>query len=259
MGLHQHLADLGDRLLGVINGIDVEEWNPTTDLHIQANYSADAMRGKVTNRNALARAFGINSDPPAQPIIGMVTRLVEQKGIDLAADAARFLEHVPARMVVLGSGEKALVDALNDLTVRYPGRIGFANDYNAQLGHLIFAGADLMLMPSRFEPCGLAQMQAMAYGTIPVVTDVGGLHDTVIDDDAHPGSGTGFVSRSVDAAGMIDAIHRASRAWSSTKRRAEIRRRGMSIDWSWAGPAETYRRIYSEIGSPRKPKETGSR
>lgn len=249
MGLHEHLAAIGDRLLGVINGIDTQEWDPATDLHIQANYSADAMRGKVTNRNALARAFGLDNTPPSQPIIGMVTRLVEQKGIDLAADAARFLEHIPARMVVLGSGEKALVDALNDLVARYPGRIGFANDYNAQLGHLIFAGADLMLMPSRFEPCGLAQMQAMSYGTIPVVTDVGGLHDTVIDDDSDPENGTGFVSQSVDTAGMVDAIHRACRAWSSTKRRAEIRRRGMSIDWSWAGPAETYRRIYEEIAA----------
>ncbi len=247
MGLHEHLAQLGDRLLGVINGIDTSEWNPETDLHIQANYSIDAMRGKVTNRNALGRAFDIDNDPPSQPIIGMVTRLVEQKGIDIAVDAARFLDHVPARLVVLGSGEKALVDALNDLKERYPGRIGFANDYNHALGHLIFAGADMLLMPSRFEPCGLAQMQAMAYGTIPIVTDVGGLHDTVIDADADPDNGTGFVSRSVDAAGMVDAIHRACRAWSSTKRRAEIRKRGMAIDWSWAGPAATYRRIYEEI------------
>jgi starch synthase len=249
MGLHQHLAQLGDRLVGIINGIDAEEWNPETDLHIQANFSADGMRGKVTNRNALARAFGISNEPPAQPIIGMVTRLVEQKGIDIAIDAARFLDRVPARLVVLGSGDRHLADALAETAARHPGRIGFVNDYDHALSHLIFAGADMLLMPSRFEPCGLAQMQAMTYGTIPIVTDVGGLHDTVIDDDVDPDNGTGFVSRSVDPAGMVDAVHRACRAWQATKRRAEIRRRGMAIDWSWAGPAQTYLKLYREIAA----------
>ncbi|MEM7326370.1 MAG: glycosyltransferase, partial [Actinomycetota bacterium] len=133
------------------------------------------------------------------------------------------------------------------LANRFPGRIGFANDYNAGLGHLIFAGSDLLLMPSRFEPCGLAQMQAMAYGTIPVVTGVGGLVDTVIDDDENPENGTGFVSRSVDTAGIVDAIHRAVRAWSAPKRRTAIRRRGMTTDWSWTEPAATYRALYRDM------------
>ncbi len=247
MGLHEHLAGLGDRLVGIINGIDVGEWNPATDPHLPAQFSPSKMRGKNINRSALVDAFGLSTTVAAQPVIGMVTRLVEQKGIDLVVDAARFLEGVPAQLAILGSGDAALVAALEELKARFPGRIGFENDYNASLGHLIFAGADMLLMPSRFEPCGLAQMQAMEYGTIPVVTGVGGLCDTVIDADADPDHGTGFVSRSVDAAGVVDAIHRASRAWSSTKRRAAIRWRGMSIDWSWAGPAETYRNLYDEM------------
>lgn len=247
MGLHEVLRDVGDRLVGVINGIDTEEWSPSTDPYIGAHFTADAMRNKTANRNALIEAFRLDAEGPQQPIIGMVTRLVEQKGIDLVVDAARFLDRVPARLVILGSGDAGLVDQLHQLAARHPGRIGFNNDYNAGLGHLIFAGADLLLMPSRFEPCGLAQMQAMAYGTIPVVTDVGGLTDTVVDDDADPENGTGFVSRSVDTAGMVDAIHRAARAWSATKRRAAIRRRGMAIDWSWAGPAATYRSLYDEL------------
>lgn len=247
MGLHEQLAGIGDRLVGIINGIDVGEWNPKTDPHIPANYGPGNLRAKSTNRNALAAAFRLDTGPPNQPIIGMVSRLVQQKGIDLIVDAARFLDRIPARLVVLGSGEAELVRSLHEAASRYPGRVGFMNDYNAPLGHLIFAGADLLAMPSRFEPCGLAQMQAMAYGTIPVVTDVGGLHDTVIDADDDPEFGTGFVSRSVDAPGMVDAFHRAARAWNSTRRRSAIRSRGMAVDWSWAGPAATYRDLYQQL------------
>ncbi len=246
MGLHGVLAQLGDRLVGIINGIDTGEWNPETDPHLEANYSAAQMRGKGANRSLLHERFGLDSDG-GQPLIGMVTRLVEQKGIDLAAEAARFLDGVPARLAVLGSGDAHLAARLTDLAAAHPGRIGFVDGYDAALSHLIFAGSDLLLMPSRFEPCGLAQMQAMAYGTIPIVTDVGGLHDTVIDDDRDPERGTGFVSRSVDAAGMVDAIHRAVRAWNSTRRRSAIRYRGMSTDWSWAGPAQAYRDLYDQI------------
>lgn len=251
MGLHEHLAEIGDRLVGIINGIDVQEWSPQSDPYLTNHFSAASIRGKTTNRNALIEAFRLDTSGPAQPIIGMVTRLVEQKGIDLLVDAARFLERVPARLVILGSGDAGLVSDLHQLACRFPGRIGFANDYNAGLGHLIFAGSDLLLMPSRFEPCGLAQMQAMAYGTIPVVTGVGGLADTVIDDDEDPENGTGFVSRSVDTAGIVDAIHRAARAWSAPKRRAAIRRRGMTTDWSWAEPAASYRSLYEELAAGR--------
>jgi starch synthase len=249
MGLHEHLAALGDRLVGIINGIDANEWNPATDPHLAAQFSPSKMRGKNLNRSALAQAYKLDTDVVAQPIIGMVSRLVEQKGIDLVVDAARFLDGIPAQLVILGSGDAELVAALQQLAERYPGRIGFENDYNAELGHLIFAGADLLLMPSRFEPCGLAQMQAMEYGTIPVVTAVGGLCDTVIDADLDPDHGTGFVSQSVDTAGIVDSIHRACRAWTSTKRRAAIRWRGMSIDWTWTGPAKTYEALYREIAS----------
>ncbi|MEM7272016.1 MAG: glycogen/starch synthase [Actinomycetota bacterium] len=247
MGLHEHLAGIGDRLVGIINGIDVGEWDPAIDAHIPARYHTGNLRPKATNRAALTEAFRLDNGSPTQPIIGMVSRLVEQKGIDLIVDAARFLDRIPARLAVLGSGDAGLVAALHEASARFPGRIGFVNDYDAALGHLVFAGADLLAMPSRFEPCGLAQMQAMAYGTIPVVTDVGGLRDTVIDDDEDPDRGTGFVSRSVDAAGMVDALHRACRAWGSTRRRAAIRKRGMAIDWSWAGPAASYRALYEEL------------
>jgi starch synthase len=248
MGLHGVLAQLGPRLVGIINGIDTDEWNPAIDDHLVAAFDLGSMRGKAANRTALHARFGLDTAGPAQPLVGMVTRLVEQKGIDLAADAARFLAGMPARLAVLGSGDAHLADRLTRLATEHPGRIGFVDGYDATLSHLVFAGSDLLLMPSRFEPCGLAQMQAMAYGTIPVVTDVGGLHDTVVDADADPERGTGFVSRSVDVAGMVDALHRATRAWSSTRRRSAIRNRAMSIDWSWAEPAQAYTDLYRRIG-----------
>jgi starch synthase len=247
MGLHEHLVALGSRLVGIINGIDTGEWNPTADPHLPAAFSVENLRGKSTNRAALVEAFGLGTDGPSQPVIGMVTRLVEQKGIDLVLDLARFLEGVPARLAILGSGDAHLADALGELAERQPDRVGFIGRYDPGLAHLVFAGSDLLLMPSRFEPCGLAQMQAMAYGTMPVVTAVGGLVDTVIDADHDPERGTGFVSPSADAAGVVDAIHRANRAWLSTRRRSAIRARGMAIDWSWSGPAADYRRIYDEI------------
>ena len=170
-----------------------------------------------------------------------------KKGVDLALDAARFFPGVPARLVVLGAGDKALAQRAREYAVAAPDRIAFIEGYDDAFGHRIFAGADLFMMPSRFEPCGLAQMQAMAYGTIPVTTDVGGLHDTVVDDDQARGRGNGFVSRSVDSAGMVDALHRAARAVKQPARRRAIERRGMTTDWSWTQPAHEHIEIYREL------------
>ena len=180
-------------------------------------------------------------------IVGMVTRLADQKGVDLALDAARFLAEVPARLVLLGSGDKALAERARQYADLAPDRVSFVEGYDDAFGHRIFAGADLFMMPSRFEPCGLAQMQAMAYGTVPVTTDVGGLHDTVIDDDRERGRGNGFVSRSVDGAGMVDALHRAARAVRQPARRRALQRRGMSTDWSWTQPALEHIALYREL------------
>jgi starch synthase len=131
-----------------------------------------------------------------------------------------------------------------------PDRVAFVEGYHDGLGRRIFAGSDLYLVPSRFEPCGLTQMQAMRYGAIPVVNDVGGLHDTVVDDDRDPGRGTGFSSRRVDVAGLVDAVHRADRAWRDLPRRRAIQRRGMAHDWSWAAPAARFRAVYEEVAGP---------
>jgi starch synthase len=151
---------------------------------------------------------------------------------------------------MLGSGEKWLADYARHLATELPETVAFHDGYDVAFGHEIFAGADLLAMPSRFEPCGLAQMQAMEYGTIPVVTAVGGLVDTVIDADENPEVGNGFVSQSVDSAGFVDALHRAVRAWSDTQRRWAIQLRGMKTDWSWKDPARRQIELYEEIVGP---------
>ncbi len=242
MGLHDRLAALGSRLVGIRNGIDTSIWDPGTDPHLAETYRAGDLSGRAACRTDLAaRAGWADGD---EPIVGVVTRLVEQKGIDLLLDAARYLDHLPARLVVLGSGSAELAEGLRAAAVATPERVWFTEGYDEPLAHRIFAGSDLYAMPSRFEPCGLAQMQAMAYGSIPVVTDVGGLRDTVIDADGDRGRGTGFVSGSVDAAGLVDALHRGVRAARNPRRKAAVQRRGMDQDWSWTGPAEAHVALY---------------
>ncbi len=255
MGLHDRLAALGPRLVGIRNGIDTAIWNPSTDTHIAVPYSALDPDGRAECRAALATEAGWPDDEV--PVVAMVSRLVEQKGIDLIIDAVRFLPRLPARLAVLGSGSAALAEGLAAAAVARPDRVWFVDGYDEALAHRLFAGSDLFVMPSRFEPCGLAQMQAMAYGSLPVVTDVGGLHDTVVDADTDRDAGTGFVSASVDTAGLVDALHRAVRAWRHPQRRAAIQRRGMSADWSWDAPAAEHIALYESLRSSSSPISSG--
>jgi starch synthase len=245
MGLEGVLAARGDDLRGILNGIDARAWNPATDAYAP-HFDVGDLSGKAEARAALLRAAGWEDTD--EPLIVAVTRLVGQKGVDLAFEAARFLDGMRARMLVLGSGEPGLGLWGHELGRTMPDRFWFVNGYDAPLSHLLFAGGDLLLMPSRFEPCGLAQMQAMAYGTIPVVTPVGGLVDTVRDADVHR-DGNGFVAASVDESGVVDALHRGLRAHRHAGRRKAIQRRGMTPDWSWADPAREFVDLYHELVS----------
>ncbi|HEV8298648.1 MAG TPA: glycogen/starch synthase [Acidimicrobiales bacterium] len=249
MSLHELLLARGDRLVGIRNGIDTATWNPANDPNLSASYDARDMSGKQSCRVTLASLAGWR--PDSDTIIGMVTRLTGQKGVDLALSVAPLLDTIPARLLILGAGERAIADAARAHADARPDRVAFREGYDDRFGHVVFGGADLFLMPSRFEPCGLAQMQAMAYGTIPVVTDVGGLHDTVIDDDRQRRAGTGFVSRTVDPAGVVDAVHRAVRAQRQPARRRAIQRRGMQSDWSWDQPSRDHLAHYESLLAAR--------
>lgn len=247
MGLHERLVALGDRLVGIRNGIDTTVWDPAIDPLVPANFETADRSGRAVCREALLAKARWPDDNV--PVAAAVTRLVDQKGIDILIEAARFLPTIPMRLAVLGSGASELSSALRTLAAEQPDHVWFVDGYDVELAHWLFAGSDLYAMPSRFEPCGLGQMQAMAYGSIPVVTDVGGLHDTVIDADASRRAGTGFVSPTVDTAGVVDALHRGARALRHRRRREAIQSRGMSHDWSWTEPARRHVELYRDISS----------
>ena len=244
-GLDAILRDRGDALIGIRNGIDAAIWNPSTDPHLARRFDDTSLADKQVNRTAMLTRIGWPDEGP--PVVGVVSRLVDQKGIDLVLESARFVERVPFRLVILGSGERWIADWARWVADQWPDHVSFTDGYDATFAHQIFGGADALLMPSRFEPCGLAQMQAMSYGTIPIVAPVGGLVDTVIDADDDRRRGTGFVMGAVDAAGAIEAVHRAMRAIRNPQRRAAIQRRGMRLDWSWTVPAARHVELYEEL------------
>jgi starch synthase len=245
MGLHDDLIARGDALVGIRNGIDVEVWDPATDADLVAPYGTSTLDRRQTNTVALREQLGLAES--RGPLIGTVTRFTHQKGVDHIFALAPFLAGMDAQLVVLGSGDPDLAAAGAALAAAHPDRIAVIDDYDPVLAHRIFGSADLFAMPSRFEPCGLAQMQAMRYGSLPVVTDVGGLHDTVTDVDARPAGGTGFVTTTNDELGWLDAVHRAVRSWYQVDRRRRAQLAGMTRDWSWDEPAAEHVEIYREL------------
>jgi starch synthase len=240
-GVDAALRSLGDRYLGIINGIDVELWNPATDQDIPARYSADDLGGKDTCRAALCAELGLDPDGP---LFAMVSRLDPQKGFDLLAAAALEMLAGGARICVLGTGDHDLVAGLRGLALRYPSQLAVEERFDRALARRMYAGADCFLMPSRFEPCGQGQMIAMRYGTLPVVRATGGLADTVFDADEQPAIGNGFSFYDEDPAALADACRRAMTALADQPRWQQIRARAMAADHSWRGPARQYVACY---------------
>lgn len=243
-GLDGPLRERGDALVGILNGIDTDVWNPETDPHLPANFSRDDPSGKLACRTSLLDRVGFDHDDV--PLATVVTRLTEQKGIDLLVPLIPLLEQIPMRLALLGSGDAVLAARLRELAEATPHHFAFVEGYDESLSHLMFAGADVFLMPSRFEPCGLTQMQAMRYGAAPVVTAVGGLADTVPDADVDP-KGLGFVAAEVTAEHLLAAMFRAARVVSKKRSGAALRKRMMGVDWSWAKPARRYAEMYERL------------
>jgi starch synthase len=250
-GLDDDLRRRGDDLVGILNGIDTKIWDPSTDANLVATYDAKDTTGKSASQAALCEELGLDDGPG--PLAVVVTRLADQKGIDLVVPALPLLARLPARLAVLGDGDRWLADTLHEAATSQPERVAFRQGYDEGLAHRLFAGGDLFVMPSRFEPCGLAQMQAMRYGTPPVVTDVGGLHDTVVDVDLDASRGTGTVASAADPLHVLDAMHRAVRAVTNRPRRDAMRRRGMAMDWSWRAPALAHIAHYERLASSHRP------
>ena len=244
-GLDGLLRERADRLVGIRNGIDAAIWDPSRDPYLPAGYDAEDLSGKALGRAAVLDR--VRLPERAAPLAVAVTRLVHQKGFDLLLPLLGELDALGAQVAVLGAGDEPLVQALRDAAAAHPDSVAFVEGYDEPLSHLLFAGGDLLLMPSRFEPCGLAQMQAMRYGTLPVVTDVGGLHDTVIDLDEDPGRGTGWRAAVAETPALRDALVRSIRGWSDPQVRAGAQRRGMTADWSWREPAAAHVELYRRL------------
>jgi starch synthase len=251
MGMHDELARRGDALVGIRNGIDVSVWDPEHDDILPTAYGfATLKNGKTAARAALLKRAGWDDD--GSILISVVSRLVDQKGMDLIVGLVPYLRGIGARIFLLGSGTPEITNDIRSAADAHPDVFFAVTDsYDEPLAHLLFAGADAFSMPSHFEPCGLAQMQAMAYGTPTIATAVGGLVDTIIDIDADRKNGTGFLTTTNDLVGLVDATHRAVRALSSPPRRRAMQKRGMTTDWSWNTPARQHIELYRELQSKR--------
>ena len=240
------------RLFGIVNGIDTVAFDPATDRHIAARYSADDPSGKALCKVALQKEGGLATDPRA-PIFGVVGRLVEQKGIDLLTASAPKLLDAGGQIVVLGTGDPAYEEKWKALAARYAGTLWLTLGFDAALAQRIYAGSDLFLMPSRFEPCGLGQLISFRYGTIPVVHEVGGLAETVRDVDRDGARGNGFSFAEYAPAAFDDAIARAMRMHrTSTEAWNEVIRRVMREDHSWGASARRYVDLYKTASRVRK-------
>jgi starch synthase len=235
MGLESQLRARGARFTGILNGLDEELWDPATDRAIAAPYDADDRRGKSACRADLCGRVGLDPGDPA-PILGVIGRLDPQKGFDLVAGAAPALAASGARLVALGSGDPGLVAGMRAASAAHPGRIAMVERFDRDLARRIYAGADLFLMPSRFEPCGQGQMIAMRYGTPPVGHRTGGLADTILDLHEEPGAGTGFLFDEATPDALRFACERAIAVLRDPDqaRWEGLVRRGMAVDWNWA-------------------------
>jgi len=244
----------GYKLSGVLNGIDVKRYDPATDPHIAVNYSAADMSGKQADKAELQKILGLRQEPYV-PIVGIVSRLVSHKGLDLVCEVLHDMMELPMQLVILGKGDRKYEEFFQWAANQYPGRMAVRLDYNEELSMAIYAGADLFLMPSRSEPCGLSQMIAMRYGTVPIVRETGGLKDTVTPYEAWRDSGNGFTFANYASSDMLYVIREAVYLYKDYPDAfARLRARAMACDFSWARSAGEYLHIYSAVtGQPWPP------
>jgi starch synthase len=248
-GLEGLLAHRSNNLVGIINGIDMDEWNPETDSHIHQRYSVDSLSEKRHNKAELQRRVNLPVNDSV-PLFGLISRLVEQKGIDMIIECLPDMVELPMQLVLLGNGDKVYEQRLQNLARLYPDKIVIIIDYNESLAHLIEAGADVFLMPSRFEPCGLNQMYSQRYGTIPIVRKTGGLADTVVDtlpESLANHSATGIVFKEAHAGALLEAIKRTLLLYSNHAAWQQMQTNAMHKDFSWHRSAEQYLALYNSI------------
>lgn len=246
-GLAPYLNNKGDRYVGILNGVDYTEWNPAVDRLLPARYTPDDLRGKAEDKAELQRRFGMTVDPNV-PVLGVVSRLVAQKGLGLLAQALDGILHSMAvQFVIVGAGDYDLENYYGTLPARYPGRAGSYIGYNNELAHLIEAGADFFLMPSIYEPCGLNQMYSLKYGTLPIVRATGGLNDTVEQYDEATGAGTGFKFWDASPTAIYYTVGWAVSTYYDRRAHiAQMMQRAMTRDFSWERSMDGYLAAYEK-------------
>lgn len=244
-GLDQVLKDRSCKISGILNGIDTENYNPETDKYIYTNYSIRDMRGKAQNKKSLQSNLCLDQNPKI-PIISMVTRMVPHKGLDLVIEVLNELMcEEPIQFVILGTGDRKYETFFQNIKEKYTGRIAVSLGFIPELSHKIYASSDIFLMPSKSEPCGLAQMIALRYGTIPIVRETGGLNDSISDNA--DGTGTGFTFKSFDASDMLDTIKRSIKEYHKSDTWKVLVERAMKNDNSWTRSAGEYIRLYRNL------------
>lgn len=239
-GLQDFLRTRANSITGILNGLDVRRWNPEEDRHLAAPFTAEDLGGRLENKLALQKKMGLPADVRV-PLMAVVGRVDEQKGLDLILEALPKLADRPWQFVLLGTGDAKLEAAIRSLQARYPERVQAVLRYDAALSHLIYGGADMLLMPSRYEPCGLAQLIAMRYGCLPVVRATGGLKDTVQEGK------TGFVFAHPEADSLLEAIQRALSVYAVQEKWRRFQRNAMKQDFSWTRSARQYAILYRSL------------
>ena len=248
-GLEGLLSHKHEILSGIINGMDLEQWNPETDTSISEPYNVSTLANKIINKTSLQARSSLPVNKSV-PLFGLISRLVDQKGIDLIIDCLSEMVDMPLQFILLGSGDKSVEQKLQDFARLYPKKISVTIGYDEALAHQIEAGVDIFLMPSRFEPCGLNQMYSQRYGTIPIVRETGGLADTI--EDALPKSlnnntATGISFKEASSGALLEAIKRAMLLYGDKKSWKKIQTAAMEKDFSWKNSAEQYLALYEEI------------
>jgi starch synthase len=251
-GLDGILRHRGPEVYGILNGIDDREWNPASDRWIAARYTSTNLAGKQMCKRDLLDAFGLSPGWMDAPIIGMISRLVDQKGFDLIESVIHRMLALDLGLVVLGTGEAHYEDLLRQIQERYAGKMGVTIGFDNVLAHKIEAGSDIFLMPSRFEPCGLNQMYSLRYGTIPVVRATGGLDDTIESYDPASGHGNGFKFAAYDPEALLATLQHALTLYRDRVAWERLMLRGMQADFSWAKSAQAYTDLYVKALDKRR-------
>lgn len=248
-GMEGLLASRQHDLQGILNGIDIQEWNPATDPYLAKNYDTDQLQGKKQVKAALQSQLGLKVSAEA-PLLGVVSRLTHQKGLDMFLSIAERMAQSGCQIALLGSGERYMELGYSHLAHTYPEQVSVTIGYNEPLSHQIMAGSDIFIMPSRFEPCGLNQMYGLRYGTPPVVTHTGGLADSVTDtheETLHHGTANGFIMPATDAIQLLLTTERALHYYRNEAIWPQIQRNGMTLDLGWRHSAQAYMELYQRL------------